>query len=376
MSVPGIITASLVVSALLSGCGGGGGDASNNATDSGDSFTFGLFSDPHYAAAGCRASVGYCYNQTERMTSAMAKMKTKGAQWVALNGDNKDENVLPDFYANQTKSRAACLTYLASIKQTLETDFAGKIVHVLGNHDMDRLTKAEVLETLQEASGHYVRSMTASLSAVVLDGTYDQAGQNFSTMSCQDPGTGCTVGAGAWQNATIPADQIAWLQKTLTQLKTEKKRAVVFSHFRLDADKSNTFESTWLRDRTLTNSGEVRAVLEQFKSTVLVVFHGHDHIAQDAPRLINGIGYFTQIAMVGNDVIENTPYSMVTVWPKTCGVLVQGYGRVPMPSCPDSNMLCKNRTLVSKSVDWSDGALGGGGSCAWETAVIKGTEFL
>merc|ERR1712129_492353 len=139
----------------------------------------------------------------------------------------------------------------------------------------------------------------------------------------------------------------------------EKRKVVVLSHFRLDGDRDveNLTHSEWLAWRVLVNSAEVRTVFEEFKSTVLAVFHGHDHRAVDSPRIINGIGYYTLIAMVEATEAEKAPWAEVRIYPSTCRVQVVGHGEVPVSAC-DGQAWCAHRNITPFSVDWQEGSLG------------------
>lgn len=342
----------LAVAALLMGCGDG---EAPRPDDNPASVQLGLLTDTHYAE-NCRSTVTKCDKTLGYAQAVLKKMKDEGAAWVAHVGDNKDESALESIRSNQELAHAAALGYAVTMEAALQATYPEKVVHVLGNHDMDRLTKGEFLDVIKEGSGHYTRDLGGGVSAVVIDSTYDAQGRNFSTMSCQDPGNGCALGFGEWRYAHVPGWQLEWLRKTLEAEKAAKRRVLLFSHIRLDGDR-DLEESAWVGWRIVVNAAEVRAVLEDFKSTVLVVFHGHDHRAEDSPRIVNGIGYYTLIAIVEAMEVEKAPWATVRVWPEACRVQIVGHGEVPVSGCDGADW-CINRTIVPFSADWKEGALG------------------
>lgn len=313
--------------------------------------SIGLVTDTHYAQK-CRPGVPQCDRTLDYMEVALEKLKALGATWAVHNGDSKDEN--DDVKTNQEESRLLAIGYAREIGAKLTQIFpVDRVIRVVGNHDTDRLTKGEFLEAVGERAGHFTRQLSKHVTAIVLDAAFDEAGRNFSKVSCDEPGTNCKGQAvGKWSEPNIPAEQLEWLSKELRELEKERKRAIVFCHFRLDGDKEDALETGWTQMRFVMNAKATRTVLEDYRSAVLAVFHGHDHRAENSPRLIRGIGYYTLPGIVEAEQARDTPHALIEVWPLTCRVKVTGYGQVNVADCKPGQS-CRNRKIPALSVDWT-----------------------
>ena len=168
--------------------------------------------------------------------------------------------------------------------------------HVLGNHCVHTLTKAQFLETVAAKASYYSFD-AGGFHFVVLDGCFRSDGQAYGNRNSD------------WTDANIPSQQCEWLA---ADLRSARKPTIVFVHQRLDVD----------GHYGIKNQMEVRRLLEQ-AGIVQAVFQGHQH--QNDLNEIGGIHYCTLAAMVEGP--EGTPssFGLLTVNPD--GTLrIDGYG--------------------------------------------------
>lgn len=156
---------------------------------------------------------------------------------------------------------------------------------VLGNHCVTTLTKAEFLEGVEQKQPHYAFDR-GGIHFVVLDACYRADGEAYGRDNFK------------WNDANIPASEVAWLKEDLAEAKGP---VVVLAHQRLDVK----------NDHGVKNAEEVRAVLEG-SGKVLAVFQGHSH--KNDLREIGGIHYATMVAMVEGSGATSNGYSLVEVY--------------------------------------------------------------
>lgn len=240
---------------------------------------FGVVTDCHYAdrePAGVRFYRESLYKMAE-FTDVMNKEKV---DFVIHLGDFKDED--PD------RREADTLRYLQQL-EAVYARFRGARYHVIGNHDLDSITKTQFLTNVKNTGiatglGYY---------------SFDRNGFHFVVL---DPnfhadGTDHNSGDFEWFESTVPQPQLAWLQ---ADLKATSLPAVVFVHHSL-------YE---LPDETMhvDNAAAVRKILEA-SGRVVAVFHGHCH--REGYSLINNIHYTLLPAMVDNSGPENNAYAII-----------------------------------------------------------------
>jgi len=246
---------------------------------------FGMIADLHYAEIPPRDVGGPCgdrhYSQScEKLADFVTAMHRQQPDFLIELGDFKDLSV----------DKATTLRCLDRIERVF-AGFRGSRYHVLGNHDMDCLSKDEFLSHVSNdggpASPHY-SFVVGGMTFVVLDGCFN------ATMEDYFPGNW------VWTDANVPPAQLDWLARTLA---AAPGPAVVFCHQRLD-DRA-------LGDHAVRNAAEVRRALEE-SGKVKSVFTGHEH--QGGYRRLNGIDYFVQKAAVVDDRDEGeNAWSLVSV---------------------------------------------------------------
>jgi predicted phosphodiesterase len=225
-----------------------------------NSLRFGMVTDAHYADTDARGGRAY-RDGLKLMRECVETMNQEKVDFLIELGDFKDQDNPP--------VEAKTLTYL----KTIESEFAkftGPRYHVLGNHDMDSLSKKAFLESV-ESTGipkekSYYAFVHKGLQCIVLDATF------------KSDGTPYDKGNFDWKDANIPKEELDWLRKTLAE---HTGKSMVFVHQRLDNDGAAI---------CVRNAAEVRKVLADSKR-VLAVFSGHDH--PGAKSVMDGIQYYT-----------------------------------------------------------------------------------
>jgi alkaline phosphatase len=171
---------------------------------------------------------------------------------------------------------------------------------VLGNHDVDSISKTQFLNNIENAGIDYGKSYYSfdfnGVHLIVLDANYKSDGTDYDH------------GNFDWTDANIPPAELEWLMQDLA---ATRKPTIVFIHQLLDGSGSHY----------VNNAAEVRGILEQ-SGRVLAVFQGHRH--DGSYSLIEGIHYYTLKAMVEGPVPESNSYAIVEVRPDM-SISVTGY---------------------------------------------------
>jgi predicted phosphodiesterase len=255
---------------------------------------FGMLSDIHYAdrePAGNRF-----YRQSlAKMNECIDRMNQEKLDFVIELGDFKDQDEVP----NEENT----LKYLSDIESAFQK-LNGPTYHVLGNHDMDGISKSQFLERVENSgipkTESYYSFNRKGIHFVVLDGNFTKDGKAYNR------------GNFTWDDTFIPVQEINWLKE---DLKFNKRPVIVFIHQMLD-DSKNVKQA-------VQNAAEVRQILEQ-SGTVICVFQGHVH--EERYNLMNGIHYYSVNAVVDGDGPESSAYMIVEV--NTNGsLMIEGFHR-------------------------------------------------
>jgi hypothetical protein len=255
---------------------------------------FGVLSDVHYAdrePAGERF-----YRQSlSKVKEAVDQMNHQNVDFLIELGDFKDQD--------ETPNEAKTLNYLTDIESVFQK-FEGPTFHVLGNHDMDGISKQQFLESVENtdipSTKSYYSFNRKKIHFVVLDGNFTKEGKSYDH------------GNFSWEDASIPDEEISWLRNDLNQ---NKFPVIVFIHQMLDESKNVK--------QAVQNASKVRQILEQ-SGNAIVVFQGHVH--EERYNLINGIHYYSVNAVVDGDGPENSAYMIVDVY-KNGSLKIDGYRR-------------------------------------------------
>jgi len=251
---------------------------------------FGIVSDSHYADVD-DLDMRYYRQSLDKMTECIELMNRKNLDFIIELGDLKDQ----DTPGIEEKT----IGYLLAIEKVFQK-FNGATYHVMGNHDMDSLSKEQFLANVKNTkisrNRKYYSYDINGLHFIVLDSNYLEDGGDYDH------------GNFVWTNTNIPEEELAWLKKDLAGA---RGAVIVFNHQLLDGT----------GDHYVDNAGDVRKILED-SGKVLAVFQGHNH--EGGYSLIEGIHYYTLKAMVEGSGQENNAYAVVDVYPDN-NIAVKGY---------------------------------------------------
>ncbi|HPS54308.1 MAG TPA: metallophosphoesterase [Sedimentisphaerales bacterium] len=253
---------------------------------------FGIVTDPHYSDCDTPQDSSRFFKQSlDKMTECVELMNKEKVDFLIELGDFKD--AAPQGNQPQT------IEYIKTIENIFQK-FQGPRYHVLGNHDVDCITKQQFLSNIknsdiQDGLSYYSFDKNG-VHFVVLDANYHKEGTEYS------------AGNFNWTSPNIPQGQLDWLKQDLQQAKGP---AIIFIHQLLDGQ----------GDVYVDNSPQVRQVLED-AGNVLAVFNGHHHEGQYS--LINNIHYYTLKAMIEGSGEENNAYAIVELH-KDDSLTVTGY---------------------------------------------------
>ena len=250
---------------------------------------FGMVTDIHYADidnAGTRA-----YREsTAKLAECVEFMNRQKVDFLVELGDFKDQGKPPD--------ETVTLGYLAAIEKVFR-GFGGARYHVLGNHDVDSISKQQFRAAVgMEREASYFSLEQKGIRFLVLDANF------------RSDGTDYDHGNYEWADANVPPRELEWIERTLART---PGRAIVFIHQQLDGEGAYYVK----------NAAAVRAVLERSKK-VLAVFQGHRH--EGGYSLINGIHYYTLKSVIEGSGPENSAYAIVEA-DQQFNLTVTGYRR-------------------------------------------------
>lgn len=275
------------------------------SSESGTVVRFGLVADPH--VADLPPALGRHYREAAaRLERRAAEFTRDGAAFLVELGDLKDAG--PD--------RAATLANLDGACRALRA-FGGPVVPVLGNHDVDRISKRDFLDGFAKGLGLAVPPEPF--------GAFDEGGVRFIFLDgdFSPDGRELSEGDRNHRDCTVPPDQVAWLRGALAE--AGSRPCVVFCHSPLTGD--------W--DSVITNGAEIRAALEA-AGNVSAVFQAHTHDA--ALRMIAGIPYVTVPAICRGEGPEAGAAMLATVWPDG-RIGIEGRGGAPSFLLPGGGRL-------------------------------------
>jgi hypothetical protein len=268
-------------------------------------FRFGLLTDPHYGNADPKGT-RYYRDSLAKVREAVEQLRSARARFVGVLGD-----LIRDTEPGMPEDRV--LADLDAIEREIQR-FGGATYHVLGNHEMDNLSKAQVLAHVTNtgipADRSYYAFTAGALRFLVLDTDYLRDGRAYDH------------GNYDWRVYHLPPPELEWLR---AELAAAADPVIVFAHQRLDGED----------DPSRDNRAEVRALLEG-AGKVLAVFQGHEH--KGGHSLIHDIHYYTLRGMIEGPGLDNSAYAVVDVHPDL-RITVTGYRNavsmeLPRPAVP------------------------------------------
>jgi predicted MPP superfamily phosphohydrolase len=253
---------------------------------------FGMITDVHYADR--EPAKGRYYNQSlDKLNEFINKMNYEKVDFIVELGDFKDQDEVPN--------EANTLKYLSTVESVFH-QFNGPTYHVLGNHDMDGITKTQFLERVENTGiakdQNYYSFDQNGVHFIVLDGNYTVDGNDYN----KDNYTNVE----SW----IPPVQVSWLKE---DLKAHKLPTIVFIHQLLGDSKG--------MKKSAQNAPEVRRILEH-SGNVLCVFEGH--VNSERHSVINHIHYYSFNSTVFGSGLKNNSYVIAEV-SKKGDIRIHGY---------------------------------------------------
>jgi alkaline phosphatase len=244
---------------------------------------FGVITDLHYAdkpPAGTR----YYRETPAKLAETAERFRLDKPDFLVELGDLIDS-------ADSLESE---LGYLKRINRDVSA-ITERRHYVLGNHCVQRLTKAEFLGTVEQERSFYSFD-SGGHHFVVLDACFRSDGEPYGRLNSD------------WKDANVPAEEVEWLRADLAD---NPKPTVVFVHQRLDVG----------HPYGVGNAPEIRKALEG-AGQVQAVFQGHSH--KNDYKEIAGIHYVTLVAMIEGSGAENNGYATVTL-DENNSIQVQGF---------------------------------------------------
>lgn len=260
---------------------------------------FGIVTDCHYADVD-PVETRFYRESLDKLSECVALMNAERVDFLVELGDFKDQDRPP------VEERT--LQYLQKAEVVFR-GFDGPRYHVLGNHDMDSLSKQQFLENVKNTGagsrrGYYSFNVRG-LHCVVLDANYTADGTDYDHHNFH------------WTDANVPLPELHWLQKDLAKARGP---VVVFVHQLLDG----------VGPVYVKNAAEVRQILRD-SGKVLAVFQGHHH--EGEYNEIGGIHYYTLKSVVEGQGLQNSSYAIVELQ-RDGSMVVTGYRRAESRELP------------------------------------------
>lgn len=251
---------------------------------------FGIVTDCHYADADA-AGTRFYRESLGKLRECVELMNAENVDFLIELGDFKDQGRPP--------VEQETLSYLEAVEKAF-AQFDGPRYHVLGNHDLDSISKTQFLSRAENTGIDPARSYYSfdvnHLHCVVLDANYRADGADYDHSNFD------------WTDANIPTGELGWLVQDLA---AANGPVIVFTHQLLDG-----VGSVYIK-----NADQVRHVLES-SGKVLAVFQGHHHAGSYSSMA--GIHYYTLKALVEGTGPENNSYAIADVRPDG-DIIVTGY---------------------------------------------------
>lgn len=259
-------------------------------SDKQKSLRFGIVTDSHYADTDMRDN-RYYRESTDKMSECVDLMNDQRVDFLIELGDFKDQD--------EPAVEERTISHLQTIEQVFQK-FNGPKYHVLGNHDVDSISKEQFLKNITNTK---IKTKSTYYS-------FDCKGIHFIVLDANflADGTPYEHGNFAWNNTFIPQTELDWLARDLDETKSP---SIVFCHQQLGGN-----SGTCVR-----NAQEVRNILEK-SGKVLASFDGHRH--NGGYSYIEGIHYYTLKAVVDGSGKKNNAYAVVEILPDK-NITVTGY---------------------------------------------------
>lgn len=257
---------------------------------------FGIFTDAHYAEDKQYGS-RYCDLSLRKLSTAIEVFTQRGVEFAVNLGDLVDG-------AHGVGAPSVDRSNFRAVSEVLKK-FPGPVSHVLGNHDLESLTKPEVLDELGISNPSTWYSFSrANCSFIFMDANFRRDEIAYARGNFE------------WTDTAVSSEQLEWLQKTVNQ--SVPGPIFVFVHQNID-DRPGDGE----RDPHLvTNAQAVRHVLTSANRQI-IVFQGHYHPGLSKKQ--DGINYVGLHAMCEGGGPDENSFAIVEI-ADDHAITVHGYG--------------------------------------------------
>ncbi len=280
--------------------------------------SFGLITDTHIcdkpdqsSAISLNASPRYFTGGIAKLELFAKSMNDAKVAFIAELGDFSDNPVNAALPTDRKRQLAQSFQQMGEEKMAL---FKGPRYHVFGNHDTDQISKQDVQATLVNtgipAGQTYYSFNKGSVHFIVLDAGFKADGTPYAASNY------------TWDDANIPAAELAWLK---TDLASTNLPTVLLTHQLLNPQEQ--IDPNFDVQHSLHNAAAIRSILEA-SGKVIAVFSGHYH--DGGFQTVNGISYVVlqANAAYGNDASYHNQYATVDVYAdgKNVKLAVAGHG--------------------------------------------------
>jgi 3',5'-cyclic AMP phosphodiesterase CpdA len=266
-------------------------------TGAGELLRVGIFADLHAHDTNSPLEKLVMVHYRERLSACIDAMNAWPADLVIQMGDFVNGR----FVLGGEFGDASRIPGILEDAESIYAQFEGPRYYIIGNHDVEDLSKTEFL-ALTGATESYLSFDAGAYHFVVLDAQYNLQGEDLDHVGYATQGY-------------IPSFELDWLREDLA---ATDRPTIVCVHQRLDVEFDYRTGGA-----EIANFKEVRDILED-SGVVIAVFQGHDH--DGAYSLIEGIHYLTFRALI--DRADPTPpsWAYVTLDPTARAIEIEGEG--------------------------------------------------
>lgn len=236
---------------------------------------FGIFADAHYAKDK-QYGTRYCDLSIKKLDRIIEKFNQENVNFVVCLGDTIDSE--KDF-KQDTKNLNILYDSFNKLDAPLHI--------VLGNHDLEAMSKEQFLKTcfIDEFTQYY-SFMYESNKFIVLDANFKSTGESYER------------GNYRWSDSFIDEKQLEWLERELNIKDCDN--VIIFIHQNLDP---KTYDDK-LDPHVVKNAKEIRELMEKSEKKITVV-QGHYHAGYN--QMINDIKYITLKALCDGSILIRFP---------------------------------------------------------------------
>lgn len=257
---------------------------------------FGIFTDAHYAE-NKQYRNRYCDLSLRKLSTAVEVFNQRGVEFAVNLGDVVDG-------AHGVGAPSVDRSNYRAVSGVLKR-FPGPVSHVLGNHDLESLTKSEVLNELRVYNpSTWYTFFRANCTFILMDANFRRDEIAYARGNFE------------WTDTAVSSEQLEWLQIAVKQ--AVPGPVFVFIHQNID-DRLGNGE----RDpHVVTNAQAVRHVLEAANRQIIVI-QGHYHPGLSKKQ--DGVNYVGLRAMCEGGGPDDNAFAIVEI-ADDHAITVHGYG--------------------------------------------------